>query len=64
MNTATVLEYGWPFYNIMHERVKNSCSSIARIRTENNVGTLYFYQVFKLLTRIRLKKNSIATIFQ
>ena len=24
MNTARFLKYAWPFYNIMHERVKTS----------------------------------------
>ena len=55
MNSARFLKYVWPFYKIMHERVKGlkkCCSEMHTIRKENNKNQKEYKFISRSLTFI------------
>ena len=75
MNTARFLKCAWPFFTIMHERVKRSIHPqvFYRKATLNNFAEFerktlamvsFFNKVVGSTPAFFIKKNSIAGLFQ
>ena len=60
MNTARFLEYVWPFYNIMHERVKKENKIINSLRKlQNNLTRAPLVTIYKSFIRPKLRRHFI-----
>ena len=59
VNTARFLKYVWPFYNIMHERVKKR--AFAFYNSQNNFFSEHFKVVVSVFNRTSKFENLKST---